>query len=165
MNLQELNQSGKSLRVFLLTGFLLFIGAVTAWKIAVVVKQAQANFTQRRHLLSHSFWLQSLDLRKAQWKYLASQPRLLKTVAEKGFLMGMFTRGRYDPKAFRYINEMILERGIPSPDPWAPGRFKQEIKYLLGINRLPENEDYGHVWRVRGESWFEDCHKLQLSGE
>ena len=164
MNLQELNQSGKTLQAFLITGFLLFIGAVTAWGIATLTKRAQENFAQRCDLLdealsSNSHRQYAPEIQKAVIRH----PILISTAVRKGLLTALLTRGRYDPKGMMYLEDLSRE-GYSSLESlsrsWAPGRFKQEVKYLLGINRLPENEEYEHVWRVRGESSSEDCHML-----
>ena len=164
MNLQELNQSGKSLGTFLMTGFLLFIATFTAWGIATNMKRAQANFARRCEMLdgalSSQLYLQStFEVQKV----VIRKPILIMTALKKGLLTALLTGGRYDPKGMMYLNRLsqgdsyFLKSLARS---WAPGRFKQEIKYLLGINRLPKSEKYEHVWRIRGESTSEDCHSL-----
>ena len=168
MNLQELNQSGKKLWVFLMTGFILFISAFAAWAVAASVKKARANFAQRRGLLDEALRTRLHSLRYGRfgtWKYFIGRPRLLNTAVRKGLLLGILTGGLYDPKGILYFRALVKRRAKIVPSSWAPGRFKQEMKYFLGVNRLPEDESYEQVWRLRGESTSEVCLVLEVEKE
>lgn len=150
MNLQELNNNGQSLKVFLLTGFFLFLGALLGWVVMTTINRAYSNFKQRTSLLKRKKPQFDRDWMKT-WKLCIIRPkRGLTALFQRGVALGLLTGGRYDPQGYVYAYNLLVDgEDSMSLDTWTLGRFSLEIQYLLGVRRIPTDEEYHTMWNTR----------------
>ena len=168
MNLQELNESGKSIWAFIITGILLFLAACAAYVGAIMFRTAKDNFQHRRNKVDRHLDNYLLLKRPLIWSRVCKNPRTWTTLFSKQLMMGLLTGGRYDPKGLLYVSHLLKKQIDPryrdiDPKAWEEGCFNRELTFLLGAKKLPEDEEYESIWRLRGESFSEGCYHLDFA--
>ena len=148
MNIQELNQSGTSLANFITTAFTLFAGAVVIWFLTTTIAQAQANNKQRR-TFTRNMYPGTDRAWKRMWYDLYKHPQRIKLLFGKGVLLGILSKGCFDLEGFIYARDALSEGEASTLTSWAKGGFSYELKSFLGLERLPEEENYETVFKAR----------------
>ena len=160
MNIQELNQNGQSLTTFIATGLVLFAVSLILYATASVINVARNNFKDRSRILNDDLeyiedksvfskweehWFKAFRLR---WS-----PSRCLSILRRGLWLGVISRGRFDPKAYELSHQDVdiqkKEAEIELP---IKTRLFQELKYFLGLNRLPQDEDQNIPWKVRSDT-------------
>lgn len=151
MNLQELNQSGQKLKVFLITTAVMFVASVMVWALASTIVTAYQNFKRRSKALKKDLF----EIRRHAWYHSSSSSQkrwthLLKwfDMITQGLTLGVISGGRYDPRAFAVAE---LRRNSVTVEPAIKDRWAKELQYFLGVKRIPEDEDYESLWKVHGD--------------
>ena len=161
MNIQELNQSGRSLQVFLVSTAVVFGSLLVLWIAASTVFTAHSNFQRRTELLEADLDQIRRERQKiGRARYARERQKLggarygreragtswyelLRTSARRHLNLGSISKGRFDPQAFK--NVMLYGE----PGYTYNGQWIQEAVYFLGLKRVPEDEDYTSVWQSR----------------
>ncbi|KAL9087552.1 MAG: hypothetical protein Q9159_003568 [Coniocarpon cinnabarinum] len=155
MNLQELNNNGRSIGAFIATGLILFVAFIFLYAFATAFNIARNNFKERSRLLyrdirkteanSQGSGFRRLQHTKLQWNF-----GRWKAMIRRGLLLAIVSRGRFDPKGYQHYHELWNtlegqeEKQVKQP---IPERHRKELKYFLGLHRLPYDEDYDSLWK------------------
>ena len=158
MNIQELNQSGKSIKTFFLTAFMLLAGAILGWTFVAVVNRAHDNLGQRDTILKTRYPYIQGKLNRVRL-FAWQNPRLGIKFLREGLLLCLLTGGLYDIRGMVFLYDFIREedeavRAQLQFPVWPSGRHFREWRHFLGLQRLPEEEDFNQVWAVRNFSKY-----------
>ena len=157
MNIQELNQEGQGIRAFIVTGVIIFVIFLLLYAVATAVNVAHINYKERSLLLGselHKIKVQAsfgLYERKHKGLTVKWRPSWYLALARRGLSLAFISKGRFDPKGYEYAHRdwdirdpSEAEFKQPLPD-----RYWSEVKYFLGFHRLPREEDYETLWKMR----------------
>lgn len=159
MNLQELNRNGQHVWAFLITSFVLFVVFLALYALATMVYIARNNYKERSVLLKPELDTIARKSIFSDWEFKRRvqkrwSPSRLCALVRRGLLLALLSGGRFDPKGYEYEHrnwDITDEKAAPFKNP-IPDRYGREFKYFLGLHRLPREENYDQLWKVRDDA-------------